>query len=663
MRRPLLTALLLLLAAAGHVGAGDHPWDNKRIYYIIEYQGKLREKGYFVRRPGSYQRQPCVIIEEEKASFSPINDQMPVRLIKIKTISTPGGAALQRSEEVVGGDTGRETITVEAGEAEFVSSGYFGPSARVPVSPGAMFEISGEWLAAQVPAKGKSFTAVLIDRERRCINHETVTILEQLPGRDPTVWLAEFAAEGRSPLLARFTSDGRLTRLESEGLVYQVVSREEYEQGRIAKNESMLAQAGYTAGRTGTLAGQTSTIHIGETIPAWDNFAWLVLQATPPDRWQPMLSTSDYAQVDFTGFEMRITALRNAPRVDSSAMLPMAVTPDVGIYLMPSGAVPSTSQAVIDAAYAAVSDSETRREETNALTAVSYLAGWINQNIALDDWRGYNSSALDALAERRGDSLAHARLFAAMARSLGIPARLCQGFLAYTGSAVHHCWAEVWINGGWIPVDTTVSRVGLPAGYVMSERADPDGTFGIKFAEFMREPGLGLTLISAGRETPGRQLAELVVGNRRTYAYSEGGWMANLYWGFALRLPPAWTGSAKLNSVEIASADRQASVKCEALAGDYGAGKQELDSNIASLRSNLQRFKLIDSRIVSFDAGGSTPAMFIDFSCVQDGNNLRCRQYVLPRRHRAFRLSFWAPAATFNNYVPEFDSILASFEY
>lgn len=678
--------LLMVIAPAGlsiQAAAGEHPWENKRIYYVQEAQGRLVEKGFFVRRTGSYQKAPCIVTEEERFYFSEHDDKNPTRSVRIRTQTTPEGVALQRSEEVVTGSPGRELITIEDGEARFDNSGSYGQSTRIPVPAGALFEVTGEWLAQISLRKGKIYEVDVIDRYSHSVVSETVEILGRLSAGDteaPSVWVAEFRSMGRPPMQARFTSDGRLLRLESAGLAYQVVEREDYEAGRIPTRAASppeppppQLQAGDDFQIPDTYARQPRdpstdrrgnvAIPIGATVPAWDNFAWVILQAAPPGEWQSIILPSEYSQLEYNGAVTTITAMRNAPRVDTAARLPMAVPPDIQPYLTHTETIPSNNQSIIDAAYQAVSDSDARSGETNVLKAVSYLAGWINQTIQLQEWSGYGSTAVDTLNRRSGDSAGHARLFAAMARTLGIPSRVCQGFLATTGRAVQHCWAEAWISGGWVPVDTTVSRVGLPAGYVMAERSAGDGIFHVDFASFMRTPGLSLTLASAGRETPGGRLAELIIGDRRTYAYAEDDWMANLYWGFALRLPPTWTGSAKLNSVEMASPDRQASVKCEALPGDYRAGREELESNIASLRQNLSRFRLIDSRVVSFDPEGATPALFIDFTCQQDGMNLRCRQYIVPRRQRAFRISFWATANQFNNYTSAFDGILATFEF
>ena len=669
-RTAALIAVMLVATVAGAepLAAGEHPWNDKRIYYLVEQQGRLREKGFFVRRLGSYEKRPCVVTEEEKFIYPDFESARPTRAIRIRTITTPKGEALQRHEESYLGDPGNEVITIEAGEARIET---LGAPASIPVPEGVLFEVTGEWLAQHSLREGASFSAEIIDRRGRGVVTESVDILERISGGSggqPAVWLAEFNSPGRPPMLARFTSDGRLTRLESQGLVYQVVGRIDFEAGRMPT--ASIPAAVQPDAASGVAPFQpvytergVPVIPIGASVPAWDNFAWLILAAAPPNDWMAAVTPTEYSQVDFNGVQTTLTALRNAPRVNANAVFPMAVPPEIQLFLSPYDDLPVINRAVIEAAYKAVTDTETNLEERNVLKAVSYLAGWINQDIGLQDWTGEPTPVLDALSGKSADVIGQARLFAALGRALGIPTRICQGFLVQTGQAAYHVWAEAWIAGIWIPVDVTVSRVGLPAGYVLAERSGPDCRFARDFAGFMRSPDLTLTLVSGGRETPGRQLAELVVGDRRTYAFSENDWLANLYWGFALRLPPAWSGSAKLDSVELISPDGAASVKCEAMAGTYNAGKDDLNKTISSLRSGLRRFKVVDSRVVSFDAEGATPALFIDFTCTEDGNNLRCRQYILPRRQRAFRISFWAPADRFVEYATVFDSILASFEF
>ncbi len=691
MRRMIVAMCIAFLCPVcrGIARAGEHPWENKRIYYVIENMGRLVEKGHFIRHAGSYRKNPCWIVDEEKSFFVPPNAATPVRTVRTRTLTTLDGLALQRVEtSLVEGDDSQEAIAVTGGEALFDARGAYGRPGVVPVTDDVLFEITGEWLASHVSAAGAPRTANVLDRVTRGVVATQVIFLDGGttggPGEPAAALRAEIVMPGRTPVQARYTRDGRLLRLEGSGMAYQVVGREAYEQGRIPAGGPVPAPAAPDAA-TGPAApgapgvgpdGQpparadalrtgagTASIPVGSSVPAWDSFAWLSLGAEPGFEWIGAVTDSDYARIEAAGPSVIITALRNAPFIDSSVNFPMEIPAEIRPLLAATDAIPSSHQAVIEAAYVAVMDGETKREERNVLKAVSYLAGWINQYVSVEEWSGYDSSALDTLARRSGDSLGHARLFSAMARTLGIPTRLCQGFLATTGRAVNHCWTEAWINGGWIPVDTTVSRVGLPAGYVLAEREDGGGVFRFDFAGFMRDPGLRLRLLSAGRETPRGGVAELRAGDRRTYAVSEGDWMANLYWGFALRLPRSWEGRARLNSVELTSPDGRASAKCEALDGDFRAGKPELDGTVSSLKENLERFREIESRIVSFDGDGATPALFVDFTCMQDGEQLRCRQYVVPRRQRALRISFWAPESEFPEYTPVFDRIAASFEF
>jgi len=58
-----------------------------------------------------------------------------------------------------------------------------------------------------------------------------------------------------------------------------------------------------------------------------------------------------------------------------------------------------------------------------------------------------------------GDCGAQSQYFAALCRSLGIPARVPVGYQMILGSAGTHVWAEYYLEGyGWIPVDVTVAE-------------------------------------------------------------------------------------------------------------------------------------------------------------------------------------------------------------
>ncbi len=61
---------------------------------------------------------------------------------------------------------------------------------------------------------------------------------------------------------------------------------------------------------------------------------------------------------------------------------------------------------------------------------------------------------------RYGDCGAQSMYFAALCRSLGIPARATGGYQLFPGMEGSHFWAEFFLpNYGWVPVDTSVAQI------------------------------------------------------------------------------------------------------------------------------------------------------------------------------------------------------------
>lgn len=101
---------------------------------------------------------------------------------------------------------------------------------------------------------------------------------------------------------------------------------------------------------------------------------------------------------------------------------------------------------------------------TSAFEKVAKLASWVNDYVEYDEsYIGLESDALTVLQEKRGVCVEYSTLFAALARSIGIPARYVGGY-AYSSKFnqwLGHVWVEVYI-GKWVQVDPTW----LQAGYV-----------------------------------------------------------------------------------------------------------------------------------------------------------------------------------------------------
>ena len=94
------------------------------------------------------------------------------------------------------------------------------------------------------------------------------------------------------------------------------------------------------------------------------------------------------------------------------------------------------------------------------------MVAWIQRNIAPEPTDVF--SALDVLDTGKAECQGHTFLYAALARTLGIPTRVVNGIVYsddYNGF-YYHTWAESLLDDGWIAVDPTFGQIGADATHV-----------------------------------------------------------------------------------------------------------------------------------------------------------------------------------------------------
>lgn len=79
------------------------------------------------------------------------------------------------------------------------------------------------------------------------------------------------------------------------------------------------------------------------------------------------------------------------------------------------------------------------------------LGEWTHNNLK---WKKVEGSAVETLASREADCLEHSELYVALARALGLPARVVTGAAYGDGSFGAHAWVEIYL-GQWVEVDPT----------------------------------------------------------------------------------------------------------------------------------------------------------------------------------------------------------------
>jgi hypothetical protein len=127
--------------------------------------------------------------------------------------------------------------------------------------------------------------------------------------------------------------------------------------------------------------------------------------------------------------------------------------------LEPSIFIQSDAPEIVDKARAIVGD------ERDALKASNALVKWVYNNLTKRFSASF-SNALDVLESGGGDCTEHSALFVALARAVGLPARMVSGIVYSDGGGFYyHQWAEAFV-GKWIAVDPTFGQFQADATHI-----------------------------------------------------------------------------------------------------------------------------------------------------------------------------------------------------
>ena len=141
---------------------------------------------------------------------------------------------------------------------------------------------------------------------------------------------------------------------------------------------------------------------------------------------------------------------------DPQGFQPEAADPDVARYLEPEPLIESDAPEIRAEAAVAVKNITAVRAQAERLTR--------HVNAILDKKPTISlPSAREVLRTKVGDCNEHTALYVAMARALGIPARIAVGLVSVRGAFYYHAWPEVYLaegrrRGMWLPVDPTLNQ-------------------------------------------------------------------------------------------------------------------------------------------------------------------------------------------------------------
>src|SRR5690606_28261978 len=148
---------------------------------------------------------------------------------------------------------------------------------------------------------------------------------------------------------------------------------------------------------------------------------------------------------------------------------------EIAAYTDPSPFVESDDPAIVSLARNIVGD------ETEPVAAARKLVDWVHENVAKEPSLTV-PSAREVAKVLRGDCNEHAVLLTALARAIGIPARVVAGAV-YSPFGVggepdqdgfyYHAWSELWL-GGWVSADAVFGQLPADATHVKLLEGGPE---------------------------------------------------------------------------------------------------------------------------------------------------------------------------------------------
>jgi len=157
---------------------------------------------------------------------------------------------------------------------------------------------------------------------------------------------------------------------------------------------------------------------------------------------------------------------------DPRGFQPGPADPDLQRYLQPEPLIESDAPEILAEAQAATQNVTDPRAQAERLTRHVNAILEKKPTVSLP-------SAREVLRTKVGDCNEHTTLYVALARAIGIPARIAVGLVAVRGAFYYHAWPEVYLadrtsRGMWLPVDPTLNEFPADATHLRLARGGLD---------------------------------------------------------------------------------------------------------------------------------------------------------------------------------------------
>ena len=144
---------------------------------------------------------------------------------------------------------------------------------------------------------------------------------------------------------------------------------------------------------------------------------------------------------------------------EEAPLLPIK-DPELAEFLSPTLYIQADDPEIVEKAREIIGD------ERNSWRAAKLICRWVYENIRDKSLRVGFGSAKTTLETLQGDCTEHTVLFIALARAVGLPARICAGLVYHRDAFYYHFWPEVYV-GRWVQMDPTLGEYQADATHIM----------------------------------------------------------------------------------------------------------------------------------------------------------------------------------------------------
>ncbi len=497
-----------------------------------------------------------------------------------------------------------------------------------------------DWLNDQ-PDGVRTVTANVINEESWTIEPGTMTALRH--DSSGSVWRIDLGAEGGRGMVS-YDADGVLRELNFDvpKVRMQRCTPEE------ARDISHLRMDGR----------DVLMFPIDRNITVPENLTALTVKLTWKDIPFEQFELEDYRQhlvekAEKNGNYHAIVRIDpDGPGLPKTAISYPVSGDEFAPYLAETRFIRPRNERIAAAARKAIGDKKT------AVQAVEALSRWVFEYIE-GALIGETLSGPEVLECKKGKCSEYSTLFASLARSVGIPTRIVLGDRMVGGNWIGHMWNEAYV-GEWIPVDASADEVG--GSFALLKFIHSDSVYGTQSLRWALTESLDVSIEDfKQRASP---LAD------KFKAGIEGRVYTNVDFACRLTAPhESWSieDKSKPGVVTIRFAvpdedDVLIHFVAFAIPGQEGP-EMLINARLNFFESKYKDFEVQSNEPYKVHGSEGIKLRFRRTSSEDDTKKMRTTEVVWKRASFGYLLNIIAEESAHDRFTPDYDKLLASFEY